>query len=250
MPLTESLERIPKATLIPRLVRSEISSLVRKLVRAFGYRRPRTIPLDEIKIPDSDLAIKATQLVEQCSPPFLLNHSLRTYCFGVAIAKHLRLKPDLEVFYLAAIMHDLGLVPPYDRQQDSFEITGAVAARQFIIAQGEPTSKADLIHEAIALHSSVGIAHKREPEIALLHYGAGVDVIGFHNEDIAPNTLRDIVSSHPRLDFKEAFIRLLEEQVILKPQCHIAGPLALGFDDKIRKAPFTESHSKANKSGE
>ncbi len=240
MQLTKSLKRTAAPILISRFVQLEFGALGRKIARAFGYQTPANIALEEIKIPDSALVVKTTRLVEQCSPLFLLNHSIRSYCFGVAIARQLNIKADLEVFYLAAIMHDLGLVSPYDQYEGSFEVAGAKVARKFILEQEQTTEKADLIHEAIALHSSVGLAHKKEAEIALLHYGAGVDVIGFRAEDIAPQTRKAIVTAYPRHQFKTEFTKLLDYQIEHKPNCHIAGHCALGFRGKIKDAPFSE----------
>lgn len=240
MQLTQTLSKTPVPILISRFARLEIGSLARKIVRAFGYRQPQNISIDDIKIPDTQLAKQATELVEACSPDFVVNHSIRTYCFGVAIAKHLNIKADMELFYLSAIMHDLGLVEPYDKQEGSFEVVGARAARKFMQDKGCGQEKADLVHEAIALHSAVGIAHKREPEIVLVHYGAGVDVIGFRAEDISVETRDAIVNAYPRHDFKKAFPLLLEGQVQAKPQCHIAGHYKLGFVSKIHSAPFSQ----------
>lgn len=240
MQLTQSLSRTPAPVLISRFVRLELGGLGRKIARAFGYNRPRDISIDEIRIPDTQLAREATELVEGCSPPFLVNHSIRTYCFGVAIAKHLDIKADWELFYLSSIMHDLGLVDPHDKKEGSFEVVGADAARAFMLKKNSNPENADLVHEAIALHSAVGIAHKREPEIALVHYGAGVDVIGFRAEDISPQTREAIVNAYPRHEFKKAFPPLLKDQVERKPQCHIAGHYNLGFAGKIRGAPFNE----------
>lgn len=240
MQLTESLPRTPTPLLISRFARLEIGSLGRKIARAFGYRRPSHIPIDEIKIPDSTLAKQATEMVEACSPLFIFNHSIRTYCFGVAIAKQLKLNADLEVFYLASIMHDLGLVSPYDEYDGSFEVNSANAAQQFMLEQGADKEKADLVHEAIALHAAVGIAGSCEPEIALVHYGAGVDVIGFRVEDVAKETREAIVNKYPREGFKEKFIVCLQKQTETKPQSHIAGHYALGFAGKVNGAPFSE----------
>lgn len=240
MELTKSLSRTPTPVLISRFARLEISGLGRKIARAFGYRRPDNISIEEIKIPDTQLALDATELVEACSPQFLVNHSIRTFCFGVAIARQLNIKADMELFYLASIMHDLGLVDPYDKTEGSFEVVGADVARSFMLEKGANEDKADLIHEAIALHSAVGIADKREPEIALVHFGAGVDVIGFRAEDISLETREVIVNAYPRFDFKQAFTPLLKDQVERKPQCHIAGHYHLGFAGKIKGAPFSE----------
>jgi cyanamide hydratase family protein with HD domain len=218
----------------------EVGGLVRKIARAFGHNRPTPIGIDDIKIPDSSIVKQATELVENCSPQFLVNHSIRTYCFGVAIAKHLNLKADMEVLYLASIMHDLGLVDPHDKTEGSFEVVGADAAHRFVIEKGYDKQKSDMVHEAIALHSAVGIAHEREPEIALVHFGAGIDVIGFRIEDVAAETRDAIVKAYPRLDFKQYFSALVDDQAERKPDCHIAGHHKLGFTGKIKGAPFSE----------
>jgi cyanamide hydratase family protein with HD domain len=217
-----------------------MGGLVRKIARAFGHNCPAPIGIDDIKVPDTTIAKQATELVERCSPQLLVNHSIRSYCFGVAIARHLKLKADMEVFYLASIMHDLGLVDPHDKIEGSFEVVGADAAHSFVIEKGYDQEKADMVHEAIALHSAVGIAHEREPEIALVHFGAGVDVIGFRAEDISVETRDAIVNAYPRLDFKQSFTSIIKDQVARKPLCHIAGHYNLGFAGKIKAAPFSE----------
>jgi cyanamide hydratase family protein with HD domain len=240
MELTTALSKTPTPILISRFARLEVGGLFRKIARAFGHNRPTPIGIDDIKIPDSTIAKQATELVESCSPQFLINHSIRTYCFGVALARHLNLKADMEVFYLASIMHDLGLVDPHDKTEGSFEVVGADAAHSFVIEKGYEKEKADKVHEAIALHSAVGIAHQREPEIALVHYGAGIDVIGFRAEDVSAETRDAIVNAYPRLDFKQCFSALVDDQAVRKPDCHIAGHHKLGFISKIKGAPFNE----------
>ncbi len=238
MPTTR-LTRTPAPTLAWRFARLELGSAARKLARTFGVNRPRQLSLDDLPIPDSGLARAATALVEKCEPPFLLHHSMRSYLFGAAVGRHLDRPFDAEVLYLAAIMHDLGLVPPYD-DAGSFELNGARAARAWMEEQGAPSDRADLVHEAIALHSAVGIAGRMSPEIALLHFGAGVDVIGYRAEDVAGETRDAIVAAWPRLDFKRAFTALIEDQVARKPRCHIAGRMGLGFAKKLAAAPFRD----------
>ena len=239
MQLTESLSRTPTPTLIMRFVGLELGTLVRRTARALGVNRPAVLSADDLAIPDSTLARQATELARGCEPDFLVNHSVRRYLFGVAVGRHLNLKPDRELLYLAAILHDLALTPEYD-VEGSFELNGARAAREFLVGEGLVGERADLVHEAIALHSAVGIAGSREPEIALVHYGAGVDVIGFRGEDVARETREGIVADWPRVNFKEHFAQLIEEQALRKPDCHIAGHFGLGFNKKIQGAPFSE----------
>jgi hypothetical protein len=80
-------------------------------------------------------------------------------------------------------MHDIGLIEN-NIGEDTFEIDGTRMASNFCIHNGMEVSKVDLIHEMVALHNSVGIAHKLDPEIALLHYGAGADVAGLWAYDL------------------------------------------------------------------
>ena len=239
MQLTQTLTRTPTPTLISRFARLELKALGWRLARAFGIGQPLPIALEDLPIPDSKLAREATALVERCEPRFLVNHSIRTYLFGAAIERHLGLRFDAELAYLASILHDLALIAPYDTD-GSFELNGARAARAFLIEQGADPARADVVHEAIALHSAVGIAHLREPEIAFVHIGAGLDVIGFHAQNVAAETREAIVAAHPRLDFKREFSKLIEDQATRKPGCHIAGHYGLGFNGKIAAAPFAE----------
>ena len=239
MTLTKQLARTPTPRLIGHFLRLECGGLMRKLARALGFNRPRELALAELDIPDSDFTRAATAMVTRIEPPMLVNHSIRTYLFGTAIGLHLGVRADPELLYLASVLHDVGLVPPYDRE-GSFELNGAHAAYEFLAAQGMETERAELVHEAIALHAAVGIAGSREPEIALVHYGAGMDVIGLRTEDIAMPTSVAIVERYPRLRFKCEFPLLLADQVRRKPDCHIAGHVALGFIRKVNAAPFAD----------
>jgi cyanamide hydratase family protein with HD domain len=237
--LTMELDRTPAPTLVMRFAQVELGGLVRKAARAIGINRPEAFGIGELTVPDSALARKALELVRTCEPDFLLNHSMRSYLFGAAVARKLDLQYDAEVLFLASIMHDLGLAEPYDTD-GSFELNGAQAARNFMLSENAAAERADRVHEAIALHSSVGVANRKDVETRLLHFGAGVDVIGYHSEDVDPATIDAIVRAWPRLDFKRVFTQLIEQQVAAKPNCHIAGLMGLGFAQKMAQAPFSE----------
>lgn len=237
MTLTTQLVRPPLPLLLLRFVRAELGASARRLRRALGGATPRELSLDELAIPDSALAQAATGLARACEPTFLFNHSVRSYLFGVAIGLELGLEPDRELLYVASVLHDLGLVPEHDTG-DHFELDGARAAHSFALRSHVDERRAGLLHEAIALHTSIGIADSREPEIALVHYGAGLDVIGYRSEDVAIATREAVVASWPRVDLKEALLETIDAQVARKPWCHIAGHTALGFRRKVLGAPF------------
>lgn len=239
MLLTQELPQVPPARLVFRLLRIEVEGLLRRSARGLGVRRPRAMSPDELAIPDSTLVQRATSLARAVEPDFVFHHSVRTYLYGVAIGHNLGLRVDREILFLASILHDLGLAPEHDGA-GSFELHSAQAAHTFLRSEGIDEARAAMVHEAIALHSSVGIAGAREPEIALTHFGAGVDVIGFRREDVADETNDAILRAWPREAFKERFAALLRDQARRKPGCHIAGAMKVGFERKLRGAPFSE----------
>ncbi|MGT2438368.1 HD domain-containing protein [Bradyrhizobium betae] len=109
----------------------------------------------------------------------LFNHSVRVYVFrrdeGAASEGEIRFRASL---YIAALFHDLGLVDHYHTQTKRFEVDGADAAREFLRARGIAEPQADLVWEAIALHTTPGIPQYMRPEIALTNAGVLVDVVG------------------------------------------------------------------------
>jgi HD superfamily phosphodiesterase len=62
-----------------------------------------------VRIVDSSIAKRATNLSRSVSPPYLFNHAIRTFIFGSLVGRSRKQKFDEEILYLACIMHDLGL---------------------------------------------------------------------------------------------------------------------------------------------
>lgn len=233
MHLTHEKPQLSKPCLVCRFIQSDITYAAQRTKRFVSRERIAYVAKEQYEIPDSQSCTRALELVAECSPKHLLNHCLRTYAFGVAMAHRVKAAFDKEVFFLGAIMHDLGLTETFDRG-NTFEVDGAIAARQFCSEQGLSEDTSDLVHEMVALHNSVGIAHKREPEIALVHFGAGADVAGLWIHDIHKKTLAEVLESYPRLDFREAMSKLIAEQMKLKPGSFMKPMVELGFLKKIR----------------
>ncbi|HKX77670.1 MAG TPA: HD domain-containing protein [Novosphingobium sp.] len=127
-----------------------------------------------MRIPDSPLAQVVTGLVREASPQPLFNHVARSFVFGSTFGAFKGLKYDPELFFVAALMHDLGLTERYTADA-RFEVDGADAAAAILRERGYPESKIDIVWEAIALHASMEIAPRRSPEVALVHIGTFMD---------------------------------------------------------------------------
>ena len=237
MKLTESKAKPSKTCLLCNFISIDINHAAQRARRFISREHIQYVAKEAYKIPDSDSCQKALAMVAQFSPDYLLNHCLRSYAFGVAMAHKVKQPFDKEVFFLGTIMHDLGLTPEFDAG-NTFEVDGAKAARAFCIKHNVKAEKADLVHEMVVHHNSVGFAHKMDPEIALLHFGAGADVAGIMVKDIHTTTLAEVLSEYPRLDFKEGMAKLLTSQINNKPNSYMAPFLQLGFLNKINKLPF------------
>lgn len=235
MTLVQDPGRAAKPVLVSRFMRSGLRGTSRSLAIRLGLKKLVDVVPDDWKIPDSDLATKAVATVEALCPDFIVRHSYRTYCFGALLAARDGLKLDRETFFLAAILHDLGLSETHADDPGSFEWVGARLAHRFCLDQGAAEARAELVHNAIALHTSAGIANKQVPEIAMVHFGAGLDLFGMKLDEVPPAALASILEAHPRDGFKACFPPCLQHQADTKPGSSIAGPMALGLSDMIQE---------------
>jgi len=69
--------------------------------------------LAEIKVVGTRLVPDAVELVRSSSEPYLFNHAMRSWLFGVLIADGAKPAPDPELLAVSAILHDLGLTERY-----------------------------------------------------------------------------------------------------------------------------------------
>jgi hypothetical protein len=228
------------------IVRPEGSAIVNESSNDFGLRE-----IAGVRIPDSKAAKEATELVRQVSSPSIFNHAVRTYLFAELIGRKSVFKYDSELLYFSAIMHDLGLTEKF-QGAERFEVDGADAAAAFLSDRNLPQDKIDVVWDAIALHTTVGIAHRKQPEAALVHFGAGVDAVGLRFEEIPANLVAEVLEIYPRLGFKIALLGALTEVVRRKPhtaafniaadvgRAYIPGFEAPNSCALIVSAPFSE----------
>ena len=203
-----------------------------------------------MRYPDTAICVAALELARDHSPPFLFNHVMRTFAFGQAAGASMDADYDEEMFFLGAVLHDLGLVEQFIGQ-DRFEIDGADAAADFLSRQGYSDRKIAVIWDAIALHTTPGIPQRKQPEIALVQLGAGIDVGAIPHALVTPETVDIILAEYPRLGFKKAMLAAMGALVRRKPmtgainlmgeigrkQEHLPIP---HFCDIVAHADFTE----------
>jgi HD domain-containing protein len=148
-------------------------------------------------------------------PLFLFNHCVRTFWFAERLNAN-GLRFDRELVYIAAMLHDIGVLEPYD-QGRRFEVDGAQAARDFLIGHAYPSEKAEVVWDAIALHTTRGIPAYKEPEVTLVQVGAAADALGLRVVDLDPGFVRELIEAFPRLDFPNEWRRTLMDYARKNP---------------------------------
>lgn len=151
-----------------------------------------------VKIPDSQLARDATQIVRDTQSELLFFHSSRVYCWAALVGERRGLRYDPELLYVAAMFHDVGLGPAYRTSRLRFEVDGANAARDFLTSRDLPQEAIGRVWTAIALHTTPGIPEHMHAEAALVQAGAGMDVAGRNYDDVTEPERRAVLKSFPR----------------------------------------------------
>jgi hypothetical protein len=170
-----------------------------------------------IAIPDTQLVRDTTAYIRDVEDDLLFDHSRRVFLFGALHGRRLGLAPDLELLYVGAMFHDIGLTTNFRDSMLRFEVDGANAAEKFLRNQGFDDAAVRKVWLAIALHTTPGVPEFLDPEIALVNAGVKTDVVGIGRDDL-PEEVRDAVTAaHPRPDFKRQILRAFFDGNVHRP---------------------------------
>jgi hypothetical protein len=239
----------------PMTRRSVLAAMIAVACAAPHARAGSTLPSEVagIRLPRSDLAVKAAQFAQENCPPFLFNHCMRTYLFGAVGMEHHRRRYSADDAFVAACLHDLGLLKRFASVRGSFEVDGADRAARFVRENGASAPDAEDVWEAIALHDArFALVEHRGGAALLVAIGAGSDVLGPDTEMIDEKRVAEIVVAFPRLEFKKQFTALLADHCQRKPLsqrstwleglCREKSPSVWStkLEDEIAAAPFAQ----------
>ncbi|MBF6298137.1 HD domain-containing protein [Nocardia amamiensis] len=153
-----------------------------------------------IELPSTRLADAALAVVRRSEDEAIVNHSVRSYLFAELLAEHQGLHADpgydRELLFAATAMHDLG-TSGLASGKERFEVEGADLAAEILSDHGVPQVDVDRVWEAIALHTSPGIAERRGLLAYLTAEGSKMD-IGFHAH-LTESHQAAIHAAYPRL---------------------------------------------------
>jgi hypothetical protein len=88
------------------LAAREVTDVIRAKL---GLLKPVSLDLSDLAPPDTRMVKDTEEFARDTHTQDLLSHGYRTYYFGAMIAAYRKLKYDKEVYFSAAILHDIGL---------------------------------------------------------------------------------------------------------------------------------------------
>ena len=169
---------------------------------------------------DTAVAQAAIRLARSTESPSVFNHSVRSYLFGELLAVYEGMRRgadyDSETLFLGCVLHDLGAgtaAPGKAR----FEVEGADLAAALLTEHGCDRAVVDAVWEAIALHSSLGMAERRGPLCYLVHSGVGAD-FGRNADFIDDETAAAIHADYPRLSMASTLVDAIAAHAQRSPE--------------------------------
>lgn len=180
---------------------------------------------DLITLPGTPLADAVVNLIRPVETPSVFNHSIRSYLFARLVAGRLGLAAGHDyqddLLFAACAMHDLGLASDGPHSQ-RFEVEGADRAASFLTDRGVSAVDADQVWQAIALHTSSGIAERRGTLCVLVREGVTLDFggrVGANHVDAVTDEQADAVhAAYPRLDMVRSLTDAIVAQAAKDPK--------------------------------
>ncbi|KOV37381.1 hypothetical protein ADK60_04695 [Streptomyces sp. XY431] len=166
-----------------------------------------------LDLPTGPLAEAVLAAARTSESPSLVNHSVRSFLFAELLAAHQGCLDDAaydrDLLFAATVLHDLG-AGELAKGEARFEVEGADLAAELLRRHHVPEADVDRVWEAIALHTSPGIAERRGLLCALTREGVGADF--GRKADLVADWAPRIHAAHPRLDMVRALVDAIVER--------------------------------------
>ncbi len=229
-----------RAFLGPAL-RQSLAYTVGRLRLALGLRRrdAASLDLDSLELPDSKLAREAEAEARATISPPMINHSYRTFLYGVALSHLDGVAVDTEHLYAAALLHDVALEAP--DPGCCFAVRGGRTMRDVALRAGADEATARALAEGVANHITPGVGYAQGVLAPLIQFGAMVDLTGLRLWDLRADFVDAVAARHPRLGAKRHLGACWRAEARTFPEGRAAFvEKAFRFSLLVRLAPFPE----------
>jgi len=176
--------------------------------------------------PQTPAAAAALAVANRFYSPALLNHCVRSYLWGTMYGARHDIAYDDELYYVSALLHDIGLTEAFDSHRLPFENAGGELAWVFGTAAGWSADRAARANEIIVLHMRDDVPAADDPESHMLQVATSWEVVGRRPEEFPPEARGDVLARYPRHGFGAELTACFEDQAERKPGSTAAASLA------------------------
>ena len=219
-----------------------LRNLPRILIYRFGLQRnfAEAVDLTALSAPDSATARQALEALEDLAPPYMVNHSIRTYWFSRILGEIERYDFDDEALYVSSLLHDIGFFGQHSvGETPCFAVRGADAALALTKAAGWDAQRSEACAETICLHVNGAVPLNAGTEAYLMQRGVLVDVAGLYAWDLNPEDIETLFVKYPRLDQASSLWPLFRDEAKRQRDCRGYFALKwLGFGALVRFSPW------------
>jgi cyanamide hydratase len=187
-------------------------------------------------VPDTPLAKRIRGYAESKLSPDTFRHSMRVYCYGVAISKVFPewnvQGPLLETYFCTAMLHDLGTTDEnMAASKLSYEFYAGYMALDLL--KDQPRDQAESVAEAIIRHQDVQDKGLVSLMTQMIQLGTLLDNIGAEApfKCVTQETIDAVNKAYPRDGWSGCFKATVEKEKSLKPYAMVSR--IEGFEDLI-----------------
>jgi hypothetical protein len=213
------------------LAAREVSDAIRDKL---GFLKPVDLEFSEFVPPDTWITQDAEVFARETHAKDLLSHGYRTYYFGAILASYGRLKYDRELFFTAALLHDIGLTDSraVPLKACCFAVSGGLQVHDFLLGKGHPPEKARIVGDAISAHLNLHLPVREYGEVAaLVAKGAVCDLFGFGKRRANGNFKRALLRAYPAGNMHDAL--LSQEQMAPGSRLDVGRRLTGGLPKRL-----------------
>ncbi|GAA1349860.1 HD domain-containing protein [Falsarthrobacter nasiphocae] len=194
--------------------------------------------MDDVVMPDTTAVRAAMELASIYQPESLTAHAIRSGYWSEAIARVVGIAiPDRELLWVAALLHDIGIVPEFDNHLNSYEDAGGHVAVALTAGAGWPHARRLRVHEVIVRHNWPSVDPALDVEGHLLERATALDVAGAQADLLPSGFAAEVLASYPRGDLAQVFGKAVTGQSERKPHTQARRIVQAGVVAKMAEHP-------------
>jgi hypothetical protein len=206
-------------------------------VRAATGRVPpgaRDLSAAALTPPDSRLARTAEAACRE-QPQSVIGHSYRTWMFGAGLATLDEAALDMELFYVASLLHDYGLSQAVDGAD--FTLRSAERIQRCADEAGLAPATVDEAADAITVRP--GVTVERDGALGVyVQAGAMFDLAGMRIGDLSRAYRDDVIDAHPRAGVTADILTRINAEASANPDGRMALLRRCGLPMLLRLNPI------------